>query len=169
MTKCNNAIDIRDNKKIYSVLTRLNYSFSSNLPLKLKYLNIGAGTTGTRIIHTIFCQKYHITSLHYSNHCNFNLSTSSSTSSSSSSPPSSFSTNSNTNNKLLVWYNHLTKCTINHQNKCKSIDILQSLQVRLPLILSQYEFISDTPIDMLFFEIYAYMKYKVLFPPLPLK
>lgn len=146
---CKGAVEISTKKyQIYSFFSRLNITQSSHdKPYQLKYINVGAGTTGTRSIHKLFCNKWKVKSLHYSMACNSNFTSSVG--------------NGVVGNKLLTWYHHLTKCTVNPKNQCTSREILDSLETRLPLILSEYEFLSDTPVDLLFLEIFAIMKFQV--------
>jgi hypothetical protein len=144
---CSNAVELSSNNhQIYSFFSRLKIQDpSKSKPYQLKYVNAGAGTTGTRSIHQLFCNKWKVKSLHFSIECNANKSLE----------------NGMIGNKLLIWYNHMTKCAVNPQHQCQSRDILQSLETRLPLILSEYEFLSDTPVDSLFLEIFAIMKFQV--------
>jgi hypothetical protein len=113
---------------------------------QLKYLNAGAGTTGTRSIYHLFCRKWQIKSLHHSDECN---------------------TRVEAKNQLSSWYSQLIKCSLNSLNPCRSNEMLNSLAEILPGILSEYEFISDSPTELIFLEIYALMSFKVWFllPP----
>jgi hypothetical protein len=150
MSGCGAAVELSSNNyQIHSFFSRLNLRQSSSKPYQLKYINAGAGTTGTRSIHHLFCNKWKVKSLHFSIQCQ-----------NTTHKPLDGS-NGMVGNKLLIWYNHLTKCVVNPKHNCLSRDIIQSLEARLPLILSEYEFLSDTPVDSLFLEIFALMKFQV--------
>lgn len=173
---CPNAVEIASNKlSMFTYLPRLNYNLTSNennVQFLLKYINAGAGTTGTRSIYNLFCNKWNIISLHYSIECNTNTTSSNSNNLIHMNPTPQlpgtimshqFNQNMKQQNKLVIWYNHMTRCVVNPKNQCKSIEILQSLESRLPSILTEYEFISDTPVDMLFIEIFTLMKFQVIY------
>jgi hypothetical protein len=157
---CDGAIGKGKSKGYYSKnkLMRLQYDFP--VAPRLKYLNSGAGTTGTRSLFRFFCSQWNVESLHYAVHCRRSL-TKESNENSKRNSPETLTQTSALRNKLLMWYNHLTKCTVNPRNNCTSNEILTSLRERLPSILTDYVFLSDTPIDMLFLEIYAAMKFQV--------
>mmetsp|Transcript_24533 Transcript_24533/g.36108 ORF Transcript_24533/g.36108 Transcript_24533/m.36108 type:complete len:198 (+) Transcript_24533:70-663(+) len=131
---CSSSINREKYRYQHTVsLPRLSLS-TRDSHISLKYINTGAGTTGTRSIHSLFCNYLQLKALHFSDSCNSDASN---------------------RNKLLTWYNHLTKCAVNKKNQCTCDQALNSLTPRLDSILTTFEAISDTPVDMLFPEIYS--------------
>jgi hypothetical protein len=139
---CRNAVTVSSQRMQYFYSTRLQSQPYRDPPLnyQLKYLNAGAGTTGTKSIFHLFCRKWQIKSLHHAEECN---------------------TKRQIGKQFSSWYNQLIECSLNSLNPCHSNQTLSTLEIILPAMLSEYEFISDSPTDLIFLEIYALMSFKV--------
>jgi hypothetical protein len=133
-SSCSKAIDLELYGNRRKNPRPVNSIIAHERDIKLKYINIGAGTTGSRTIHRLFCEELGVISLHYSDSCN---------------------SAARERNKLLTWYNHVTKCAANSKNNCACIDVLKSVTDRILSISRTFEFVSDTPVDMLFQEFHA--------------
>lgn len=132
--------------------------------LSIRALNIGSGTTGTRLIHRIFCQDLHLRSMHWRSACNRNS-----------------KKEISIRNELVDWSWKITLCIYSYelehlcphlnesvgashdfcdkvssmsrlpsQGQCLSENFLQQLQSHVIHVFSEAEAYNDTPVDYLF-------------------
>ena len=163
-SNCSSAIKQDINKYLVSSLNALRLPrYGLTLPglsqasVKLKSVNAGQGTTGTRTINSIICTHFNTSSLHYALVCNAD----------------------ETHTAMVQWTVAVVVCTSATAEKCLSADILNSYPVALTELLLTREFASDFPVGEilpdilhfapdLFWKALFLMKIKFITPtPLP--
>jgi hypothetical protein len=103
----------------------------------IRLLNVGSGTTGTRGIFNIMCEKYGLKSLHYAQVCNV----------------------ANKRHRELYalkdWLLSLRQCT--RYSTCPSTKLFADLFRSMEQVGGTFEFITDSPVDALFIDLLTCM------------
>jgi hypothetical protein len=115
-----------------------------NAEVALKVVNSGSGTTGTHTIYDTMCEMQY-RSVHFRLSCNF---------------PKDISQSYVTKRQSLeVWHVSTTQCILSTSRKkhCLVQSILNKLRKALVDSISVAEFMTDSPLDVIFPEIVAYV------------
>ena len=136
-SSCYNAIDFQSLSTL--PLSASNPSQSSDM--KLRLVNIGSGTTGTRFLYKVICDELKLQGLHWWSDCKLS---------------------DDAYNPLAMWWEYIRHCTILRaapavQYVCKTSFALKMLDDEVKRLIKEVQVLSDSPIDVIYAEYASYM------------
>lgn len=108
---------------------------------RLRAVDIGAGTTGTRFLFKVVCESIHLRGYHWTTPC----------------------ANKGGHNPLVSWWGYLIHCVQNaahdtDSSGCESDEAVKKLDYELKQIVHEVQVLMDTPMDTIYAHYASYMK-----------